>query len=216
MTQLCNLNHTHKHGGANCYDIGKCRCTPCRTGNSTRTRQRRRLKAYGRWEGLIPAIGTQRRIQGLQVLGFTFDQIGAAAGFNRNTVWRVLNEDTVEARTRDRITAAHKALLRTPTAGASPRTARQSKAKGYVSPFAWDDDQIDDPNASPVTTERDRILKGDDLMHEIDHLLSLGESANQIARALNKTPDNLERFAWRHNRSDIASLFTQAAKKEAA
>lgn len=140
---LCKLDHAHKHGQANCYDAGGCRCTPCRDGNSARSRHIRRLKAYGQWEGIVPALGSQRRIQGLQVLGFTFDQIAEAANANRHTVWRVLTEKTVEPKTRDRINKAYKTLLRNPTGGASKRTAILSKRKGYVSPFAWEDIDAD-------------------------------------------------------------------------
>jgi hypothetical protein len=204
MTDMCSLPHTHNHGGSHCYDTGKCRCTPCRHGNSSRTRRIRRLKAYGQWESHIDPTGTIRRIRGLQVLGFTMDQIGAAAGFNRNTVWRIQREKWIEAATRDRIDAAYRELMRNPTQGKSKRTANSAKAKGWLSPFAYDD--IDAP---PVQTERDRILKGEELLAEVDWLVEAGTPAHEIASTLGKTRDNLERFAWRHQRPDLASYLRE-------
>lgn len=201
MTQLCNLTHPHKHGGANCYDVGKCRCASCTDGNSARTRHRRRLKAYGQWEGLVNSTGSQRRIQGLQLLGFTFDQIGAAAGVNRNTVWRVLIEQTIEPKTRDRINVAFKELLRTPDAGLSKRTARLSKAKGYVSAYAWDDIDTD---SEPADDGAQIALRGEELLAEIDWLMKARTPPHEIARAVNKSLHVLERHAWRYQRPDIA------------
>jgi hypothetical protein len=206
MTDLCRLNHPHNHGGSNCYDTGKCRCRPCRDGNSSRTRRIRRLKAYGQWESQVDPTGTIRRIRGLQVLGFTMDQIGAAAGFNRNTVWRIQREKWIEVPTRDRIDAAYRELMRNPTEGKSRRTANSAKAKGWLSPFAWDDI---DSDAEPVNTGRDRILKGEELLAEVDWLVEAGTPAHEIASTLGKSRDNLERFAWRHSRPDLAAYLRE-------
>ena len=208
---------THKHGGTTtCYHDHACRCDPCRSNMTRRTRERYRLRAYGRYEGRVELTGTVRRYQGLQVLGWRAGDIAREAGFAAPApLLRLIKHKYITPATRDKIAAAYDRLV-AKGRGPSTVTTNRALAKGWVSPFAWDDDQIDDPTASPVVTERDRVLKGVDLMTEVDHLLSLGESANAIAHALNKSPENLERFAWRHNRSDIAALFTQAAKKEAA
>lgn len=197
----------HKHGAnQNCYLHHRCRCDSCRTEHAARERNRRRMKAYGRHEGRVDPRGTQRRIQGLQILGWRAQEIGDAAnGMRQEVVREILKATWVQAATRDRIRQATETLLAQGT-GPSPITARRAKAKGWVPVHAYDD--IDNDNA-PVTTERDRELRGEELTNELEWLINGGMTAHDISRTLGKTMEALEHHAWRWGRNDLASYLRE-------
>jgi transcriptional regulator with XRE-family HTH domain len=202
----------HRHGASQwCYDGHRCRCVPYRTNKLEREKTRRKLKAYGRFEGRVNSLGTKRRIQGLQVLGWTQTHIGDAAGYPQNAVSRLLNKDTVTPQTRDRIKAAAAKLT---GRGPDEVVARHAVAKGWVSLYAWDDPDVDDEPSNDEAPP----LSGDELIAEIDWLIDGGTRAEDIATAVNKSPYALERMAQRHERHDLTSLFYYARKraKEAA
>lgn len=142
----CRLNHTHKHG-THCYHNGGCRCRTCRDTVARLTRERYRAKAYGTFQPDVPAVGTVRRIQGLQVLGWTLDEIAESMGMNRRNVQRILHQEWVRPETRDRVAEITRAFVARGR-GASNHVTTKSLNKGWLSPFVWDD--IDDPNATPA------------------------------------------------------------------
>ena len=205
---ICPPDHKHAET-TSCIKNHGCACTPCQDGERARhtpqQRQRRRLKAYGLYEGRVPALGTQRRIQGLLYLGWTLAHIGEIAGVSYGAVGNIFKRETIEPETRDYVSKAFAQLIAKGT-GPSPITRRRARARGYVSPFAWDDIDYDD---KPVYAEPKRELRGEDRIAEIDHLVSMGESPDSIAKALGKTRDNLERFAWRHHRNDLAGYIRE-------
>lgn len=101
---------------------------------------------------LLPAIGSKRRLQGLQWLGHRecdIDPVLARHG-SRASCSRLLSPDRtwLQRRTVLAVHATYDELWSRP--GPSARTARRAVAKGWVSPLAWSDDTIDDPTAQPV------------------------------------------------------------------
>jgi hypothetical protein len=146
----------HKHAETQyCYDFHRCRCDDCVTTRMAGRRRRYRQIAYGRHEGMVPALGTQRRIQGLQVLGWTCANIGdAAGGMAKRQVATTLTRDVVHPNTRDRINAAYLLLLRRGNGGCE-MVARQARVKGWVSPFAWDNIDTDATPADVATDSAD-------------------------------------------------------------
>lgn len=107
--------------------------------------------AYGRNEGRVDPRGTQRRIQGLQLLGWRADHIGDAAhGMKAEVVRRTLTATWVQAGTRDRIRHATTVLLKH-GAGPSEITAHRSRVKKWVPLMAWDAIDTDLRPAETVT-----------------------------------------------------------------
>ena len=101
---------------------------------------------------LLPAIGSKRRLQGLQWLGHRecdIDPVLARHGSGA-TCSRLLSPGRtwLQRRTVLAVNATYDELWRRP--GPSSRTAKRAAAKGWVSPLAWNDDTIDDPTALPM------------------------------------------------------------------
>ncbi|MDR6907498.1 hypothetical protein J2X63_003206 [Agromyces sp. 3263] len=178
-----------------------------------RTRERYRQKAYGRYVGRVTLTGTIRRFQGLQVMGWRAEDMAAELGLTHPpALFRMLRQKYITPETRDRFAAATDRLVRRGR-GPSTVTAQRALRKGWVSLLAWEN--LDDDEA-PVTIQREIAFRGPELMAEIDHLVSLGESPDSIAKALGRTAVSLEQNAWRHGRGDLTSFFNRAAKREAA
>jgi len=142
----CPSSHKHELM-TTCSRNHGCKCDPCRLAANARSsqlqRNRRRLKAYGKYNGLIPALGTQRRIQGLQWLGWTMAEIGAeAGGVTATAVGLILTRDQVEPGTAENIRRAFGVLIQRGQ-GTSNITKIRARKKGYVSPFAFDDIDTD-------------------------------------------------------------------------
>lgn len=103
----------------------------------------------------VPVLGSQRRVQGLLAIGWTLRDIGDEIGVSLSRVWHIataknptVHPDTALA-VRD---VYRRLLLRTPDhhpAWLLGRNRRNAARAGYMSPFAWDDADLDDPAARP-------------------------------------------------------------------
>lgn len=87
----------HKHAvNTTCYTAHKCRCAPCRQGNTDRMALARRQQAYGRYERRradpLPVIAHIRYLQGF---GYSYERIAAVAGVSGRTIYRL---NTVQLR----------------------------------------------------------------------------------------------------------------------
>lgn len=142
---------SHKHGRTTtCYHDHGCKCDDCRDSLAARARARTRAKAYGTYEPQkLDPIGLIRRYQGLQVLGWTATIIAAEAGLtHQRRLMAILRQKYITPETHDRFDAAYRRLMLRGR-GPSEVTTARALAKGWVSPYAWDDD-LDDPNATPA------------------------------------------------------------------
>lgn len=144
----------------------------------------------------VPAIGAQRRIQALMALGWTGNDIAAAAGLpHRNYVRRILVGQKgkpctwLERKTHDTIARVFEDLaMRLPEP--MPQRARcrtMARNRGWLPPLAWNN--IDDPNERPARgsdhKRRDEvdevvILRG--LAGDFDHHFSPAERVELIRR----------------------------------
>jgi hypothetical protein len=100
----------------------------------------------------VDATGTIRRVQAMVALGWTFTVQAALAGRalgNYNAVMRAVQ---VRRSTADGVKAVYAQLSMTvPEDTPSSRRARaHAAARNWFAPLAWDDDNIDDPAATPV------------------------------------------------------------------
>lgn len=211
MTRMCPPEHPHDTN-TTCYHSHGCRCEPCHAALRVRARARRRKIAYRTHEGLVDPTGTRRRIHGLHRMGWRLSDIAEVAGLAPRRISQIQVTDAITPRVRDLIIGATETLVRRGL-GPSEQTRKRSAANGMVPLLAWNDI---DRDPEPVQLERQSVIRANELIDEIDHLVSLGESPDHIAKALNRSAGNLERHAYRFQRNDLASMFNQAAKREAA
>ena len=170
-----------------------CRCTTCRAVANGRDRHRRRMIAYGRWDELADATGTRRRLQALMRCGYSLGLLSARLGCTRQELRVKLHERSrVKAATARAIRVLYDDLWdqpppeRTAYERRSVRMARRyATERGWVLPAAWDDDQIDDPAASPaVGWERSGRRERGTLAAEVAELTGFGLDLTEAAERL--------------------------------
>lgn len=116
----------------------------------------------------VAAVGARRRVQALATLGYTFEELERRLnGYARSNL-RMLaygKRDWITSDTVTRIQAVYDELWDRPATGdtrvqrgAITKTKRRAQALGWVSPLAWDDDTIDDPNARPTGVDIDCVV----------------------------------------------------------
>lgn len=101
----------------------------------------------------VPVVGTVRRIRALQALGYSLRSIAETAGLHESTIANpILRGTTTYATTAAAVARAYDALSmqQPPAGGYAERNRRRARRLGWAPPLAWDDDQIDDPDASPT------------------------------------------------------------------
>lgn len=97
---------------------------------------------------LIPALGTQRRIQALQWLGYNPALIADLTGLGHHSVYRILSNRYVQVSTADTLKDLFKRLQLIPNpeksygATVARNTARRN---GWLPPLLWDEELIDLP-----------------------------------------------------------------------
>lgn len=114
----------HKHGASTvCYIRHKCRCDACRAGNRDRERRRRKLKAYGRWEGRVDAQPVRAHIQACSDAGIGHRTLAQRAGVPRSTITNIIygRPDRGHAKTKQLTKATAERILAVP---ATPEVAK--------------------------------------------------------------------------------------------
>jgi hypothetical protein len=105
---------------------------------------------------VVPAVGTQRRLQALACLGWSIGRLAAEGSLDRQRLDRAMRGQDVVVSTVRAVAVVYDRLWdQRPTAedrfeqGGITRTINAAKRAGWVPPAAWDDDTIDDPTAVP-------------------------------------------------------------------
>lgn len=100
----------------------------------------------------ISSVGTARRLQALQAIGYTNAQLAAEIGYFAEHLTPLMRGDRlVSVKTARRVVDIFNRLQLVPppdTIGAKRARLRAAR-RGWVPPFAWDEDAIDDPTAAP-------------------------------------------------------------------
>jgi len=149
---------THRHGDTlTCYMGHRCRCADCRQANTDYQFWRRHQHAAGRPMpfGHVDATGTLRRMRALACLGWSFQTTSERAGIGRGR--DIAARSTVTRASADAITAVYDELWSTPAPTATreeriiaAKTRARALREGWAPPLAWDDDEIDKPDARPA------------------------------------------------------------------
>ncbi|WP_159622692.1 helix-turn-helix domain-containing protein [Ruania rhizosphaerae] len=155
-------------------------------------------------EDFVPEIGALRRIQALMRLGHTATTIATATGdaaVNERIVLNLLNKTGrwISRTNHERILTAYQALSMRP--GASRITRNRAARKGWAGPLAWDDDTIDNPDATPEGVRRpvdDVTGARADRVEQVRHLTAEGRTDREIAHELGVTDRTVLRIRQRN------------------
>jgi transcriptional regulator len=197
------------------YNADRCRCFACRVAHANATRA---YRASGSWVSeYVPAIGTQRRLQALAVIGWTAARLAERLGTTPENVCQ-MRQPRPHATTRParaaQIAALYEQLWDKPQTDEHARRCTTLALRvGYQSPLAWDN--IDDPDEKPKGTRRParrpdhepadpiavaRAINGEpvplnkaEAAEAIARLNQAGRSADEIATLLHTTKRRVQR-----------------------
>ena len=184
------------------------------------------LPPGNRW---ITATGTARRIQALRAIGWSLQQICVEIGTTpTNSRIKLISSGSARRVTVDmheRVKATYERLwdrtppVRTPHDKAIMNAAtRRAAARGWAPPLAWDDDTIDDPNATPdLGAETPRPQGGAgrpfaDVVEDVEDILSWEPytTATELAHRLGYRDSSGIQIALR--RGERTDLLAQLAR----
>lgn len=142
---------------------------------------------------LIDATGTRRRLQALVAAGNTQTALAAALGMTPGNFAALLTRTRVTRATADAVRALYDTAWN-PT-HPNQRAQNHARRRGWPPPLAWDDDEIDDPTATPdlgdTTPRRDARREDAAWLH------ACGYTPDEIARRLGIQTDSLTRYGLR-------------------
>jgi len=114
----------------------------------------------------IDGTGTRRRLQALIALGWSQSKLGARMGITGSNVSRILTSERVTAKSAIAVRDLYESMWNEAPPEedwrhkiAANRARGYAAERGWVPPMAWDDESIDDPDASPCDTARPRHRK---------------------------------------------------------
>lgn len=156
----------------------------------------------------VDSLGTTRRLRALYALGWTSTEISARLDVSAARVSHLIagRQSKVHHTTAARVDALYNALSMTVPQDAEHLTAhqvrvhdrqrRQSAAKGWAPPLAWDD--IDDPDEAPTAWAYQPSARADRLAE----LLERGAGLYEVLRDLDLTRDTFNTWCTRHGHRD--------------
>ena len=158
--------------------------------------------------GYVDRTGTWRRLQALMALGWSLAAISRESGHSDKWAGMLLNSERISFRSRDTIRATYDRLWnqRPPQETIGERvsvgqTLAIATKYGFAPPLAWDDDEIDDPAATPHDWQRgDRTLaSGAELVEAVE----LGASIGDLCERFGLQPRSIHRALGRAGRADL-------------
>lgn len=155
-----------------------------------------------------PSTGTARRIRALVAMGYSQTHIARAVGIGPTYISKLAANirGQVNRQTADRISAIYDKLSMTP--GPSRAARDFAHRKGWMPPLAWDDDTIDDPDATPNPGHQERIGFRERYLEMRD----CGYSDLQICDRLNIQPQSLLRQIHRYDLTPSPELVAEAGR----
>ncbi len=196
-----------RHGTYAGY-IDGCRDECCR--KAARDYQRQRYfdhAVLGLPPRHVDKTGSVRRIHALQALGWSAEYLSQQLGRSRAYLNVALNRHGrrgIHRNTADAIEELYSTYSM--RLGPSEHTRRRAAERGWPAPLAWDDDAIDDPNATPHvgTKKRNPHHEQTDERHAtFADLDTWGYGISEACRRLNTSRDALEAWSYRHGEADV-------------
>lgn len=163
----------------------------------------------------LDATGTRRRLQALVRIGYTQTYLAGRLGIQIHNIHPLMHGETmVNARTARRVRAIYDELWATPQTGPDATRATNLAIKhGWVSPLAWDDEDIDRPKASPRggPTSRRALTRAWTHIDDVEHLIRAGVSVPEVVRRCGySSAESLMSRLERANRRDLIAIFPGA------
>ena len=196
-----------KAGGVSAYAVRRIR-----NGQATRTKvavAKKLLTVEPTDAALVSSIGSIRRLRALLAIGWAMPAVAEVCGINMGMLQHIMADNQrssgmVTRATHEAIRKAYDELsmkLPQPTTPGQKGIVTRSKStaakRGWVPPLAWDDGDLDDPNAKPyreyardLRANRDAAAEKDE---ELTELLSYGFTIPELARMWKITPQSIER-----------------------
>jgi hypothetical protein len=136
-----------RHGDAAAYCRYRCRCADAREDYRLYRKRARQGRPVPRW---VDSTGSARRLQALAALGYGLLDLAEHLEWGKSRVRDVqsMRAPLVRVATAERVARVYDELAMTP--GPSTRARDLARRRGWVPPLAWDDDEIDDPQARPA------------------------------------------------------------------
>ena len=167
---------------------------------------RHRLQTRNQWDGRVDSTGTARRLQALVALGYSqtylWDRLTGDS--KRQNCHHLLTQarPTVTAKTARKVAELYDELSMTP--GPSDRSRRKAAYYGWAPPLAWDEDEIDNPEAHPDKGEQVKPK----FVERYTELRELGYSDFDILRKWQMRPESLLRQMHRYSITPNPELVT--------
>ena len=160
--------------------------------------------------GLVPIAGTRRRLRALAAIGWSQRELAPHFGVTSQAVWQWMQRPTlrcVTTDTRARAIAVYNKLWDQPPPADTPKrqaavalSIRRAKAAGWAPPMAWDDDQLDQPDAQPDTPRKPRTTIPTETLIEA---AELGCCLAELCTRFNLKASSVERSLDRVGRHDL-------------
>lgn len=110
----------------------------------------------------VSSVGAARRLQALTCLGWSINRLADEGGLDRQPLDAALAGKPIFARTARAVAALYEQLWDQPAPTgdhreriSASRARRRAEASGWAPPLAWDDETIDDPDATPYAGDTD-------------------------------------------------------------
>lgn len=138
----------------------------------------------------VPSVGTRRRLRALVAIGWSMSKLAERLGVQPGNFGPLIHSrERITRSTATAVSELYDQLWdQPPPEGthrdrvAASRARNYARRHGWVPPMAWDDDEIDDPDAVPDVGESiDRRESPLPPADELRFLISCGESAATIA-----------------------------------
>lgn len=150
---------------------------------------------------MTPVIGTRRRLQALQVAGYTTAYLASRLSVQRRAVVEIMSQEYVTAKVAREVADLFDELQLIP--GPNVVTRNRSLRKGWVPALAWDEDSIDDPAAKPhKPTNPFRRLSAEEFLEEYEDFRLRGLSNKEIAEHMGIRYDSLQTRLRRYQQKE--------------
>jgi hypothetical protein len=170
-----------QHGTSNAYRNHGCRCADARRANTRYGKLRRAGLHQARW---VSSLGVIRRRQALAAIGYGLRELEPYFGTSWRGVGNYQSRERVHRSTYDRWVEVYDRLSMTP--GPNALVKQHARQQGWAPPLAWDDDELDNPEARPARMPRAWRTRPDE--KRIAAALAGDEAARQALRS----PDRRE------------------------
>jgi predicted transcriptional regulator len=155
----------------------------------------------------VSPVGTRRRIEALACIGWTRKAVSARVGYHPESLTCSLYRGKISGHTALAVARVYEELQH--TRGPSAVTATKALKRGWIAPAAWDDVDIDDPQARPNLTGYDEhtvraLMRGEsvdatrqDETEAIVRLVAQGMRQVDVAELLGVSPSVVSSRLWR-------------------